>query len=172
RATLGEGLGLAGDAQRDERRTDDLRMDVRDRGARGTAVVLEDADVRRRLAQDAVALEHHLHRARGVVGGELVERGVVLCGLDDHLVMFGGGELVGEDADAPRVAVARNFRRRLRLRAGAEWAGRAFVDVGPLAALRREDDGISGDRRLADHERSSLRASANRCAMPKAAKTT
>src|SRR5438132_1403441 len=147
-------------------------MQVRDRCPRRPPLVLEEADVRRRGPQGPIAIEHHGHGARGVLRAQAVEGVVVPRALDDHLVMFPCRELVGKDPHPPWVAVARDLRRRLRLRAGTEGAGRLVVDERALVALRRQDDRIAGDGRLADHERSSLRASAPRWAMPRRPKAT
>ena len=162
RAAIGERRHLAGDPRRNERRADDLRVHVWNRGAGRRAVILEDADVRR--IQAIVTVDIAADDRCSVIWGELIERCPMVGCLHDHLVLLGGRIFVRENADAPRGAVAPDLRRRVGLVAGAEWAavGPFAKNVRALLPMRRDEHRVAGDRIPFDHERSIRHASTKR----------
>src|SRR5436305_8509417 len=79
---------------------------------------------------------------------------------------------IRKNANAPRLAIPRDLRRRLILGTGTKRTGRAFEDVRTLLAVGRDDHRIAGDRRPLRHERSSFAATRNRWTTPKTAATS
>src|SRR5947209_15184134 len=92
--------------------------------------------------------------------------------LDDHLGMLTRRIAIRKNADAPRLAIPRDLRRRLILGARTERTRRAFEDIRTLLAFGRKDHRVVCDRRPLRHERSSRAATRKRCTTPNTAATS
>src|SRR6266542_360125 len=110
-------------------------------------------------------------RLRRVLRRELIECGVMVGGLDDHLMPLRRRILVRKNPDAPRVAVTPDLRRRVRFVPGTKGAavGAFAKNVRAFLPLRRDEQRVAGNRISSDHERSIRSASATRCPMPSSA---
>ena len=108
-------------------------------------MILENADVLR--LQAIVTANIAVDDCGCVIRRKLIECRVMIGCFDDHFMSLRGRIFVRKDADAPRIAVAPDFRRRVGFMPGTERAaiGALAKNIRSLFAFRHDQHRIVAD---------------------------